>query len=151
VDFALLGRDDELLGNPYHYRDRRTEGMMEEAFRRIPQKEIFERTGIQFMPINSLYMLLSMAGSPALAAAATFLMIPDLFNFWLSGHKACEFTDATTTQLYDQAGAARPYLLTRHPAGQRAGADPAVGRRRGRDERPLTPAEVCSRHRPGLS
>ncbi len=102
VDFALLGRDDELLGNPFHYRDGRTAGMMEEAFRRVSEAEIFERTGIQFMPINSLYMLLSMAESPALAAATTFLMIPDLFNFWLSGRKVCEFTDATTTQLYDQ-------------------------------------------------
>ncbi len=102
VDFALLGRDDELLGNPFHYRDRRTRGMMEKAFERVPREEIFERTGIQFMPINSLYMLLSMAGTPALEAASTFLMIPDLFNFWLSGCKACEFTDATTTQLYDQ-------------------------------------------------
>ena len=102
VDFALLGRDDELLGNPFHYRDRRTAGMMEQAFRRVPKEEIFEQTGIQFMPINSLYMLLSMSESSALEAAQTFLMIPDLFNFWLSGHKACEFTDATTTQLYDQ-------------------------------------------------
>ena len=65
VDFALLGRDDELLGNPFHYRDRRTLGMMEKAFERVPPEEIFERTGIQFMPINSLYMLLSMAGTPA--------------------------------------------------------------------------------------
>ena len=112
VDFALLGRDDELLGNPFHYRDRRTMGMMEKAFQRVPQEEIFERTGIQFMPINSLYMLLSLAGSPALEAAATFLMIPDLFNFWLSGRKACEFTDATTTQLYDQRAGdwARPLI-----------------------------------------
>jgi rhamnulokinase len=102
VDFALLGRDDELVGNPFHYRDRRTEGMMEQAFQRASREEIFERTGIQFMPINSLYMLLSMAGTPALEAATTFLMIPDLFNFWLSGQKACEFTDATTTQLFDQ-------------------------------------------------
>lgn len=102
VDFALLGRDDELLVNPFHYRDRRTEGMMEKAFQRVSREEIFERTGIQFMPINSLYMLLSMAGTPALEAATTFLMIPDLFNFWLSGQRACEFTGATTTQLYDQ-------------------------------------------------
>ena len=102
VDFALVGRDDELVGNPFHYRDRRTEGMMEQAFQRVSREEIFERTGIQFMPINSLYMLLSMAGTPALEAATTFLMIPDLFNFWLSGQKACEFTDATTTQLFDQ-------------------------------------------------
>ncbi len=112
VDFALLGRDDELLGNPFHYRDRRTMGMMEKAFQRVPKEEIFERTGIQFMPINSLYMLFSMAGTPALEAASTFLMIPDLFNFWLSGRKACEFTDATTTQLYDQRACdwARPML-----------------------------------------
>ncbi|MBM4424610.1 MAG: rhamnulokinase [Chloroflexi bacterium] len=112
VDFALLGRDDELVGNPFHYRDRRTEGMMDQAFQRASKEEIFERTGIQFMPINSLYMLLSMAGTPALESAATFLMIPDLFNFWLSGQKACEFTDATTTQLYDQRAGdwARPLI-----------------------------------------
>ena len=102
VDFALLGRYDELTGIPFHYRDRRTESMLEKAFQRVAREEIFERTGIQFMPINSLYMLLSMTGTPALESAATFLMIPDLFNFWLSGRKACEFTDATTTQLYDQ-------------------------------------------------
>src|SRR5512136_2264560 len=60
VDFALLDRDGALLGNPYHYRDRRTEGMMEEAFRRVPREAIFERTGIQFMPINTLYQLLAM-------------------------------------------------------------------------------------------
>ena len=103
VDFALLGRDDELSGNPYHYRDRQADGMMEEAFRRVPREKIFERTGIQFMQINSLYQLLAMSlrQAPALQNARTFLMIPDLFNFWLTGRKVCEFTDATTTQLYD--------------------------------------------------
>ncbi len=103
VDFALLGRDDELCGNPYHYRDRQADGMMEEAFRRVPREQIFERTGIQFMQINSLYQLLAMSlrKAPALENARTFLMIPDLFNFWLTGRKVCEFTDATTTQLYD--------------------------------------------------
>lgn len=103
VDFALLGADDSLLGNPHHYRDRRAEGMMEEAFRRVPREEVFERTGIQFMQINTLYHLLAMAvhKSPALEVARTFLMMPDLFNFWLTGRKACEFTDATTTQFYD--------------------------------------------------
>jgi rhamnulokinase len=103
VDFALLGRDDELLGNPFHYRDARTAGMLEEAFRRVPREEIFQRTGIQFMQINSLYQMLAMSlqRAPALESAATFLMIPDLFNFWLTGKKVCEFTDATTTQFYD--------------------------------------------------
>ena len=103
VDFGLLAADDTLLGNPYHYRDRRTDGMMEEAFRLVPRTEIYERTGIQFMQLNSLYQLLAMskANSPALHAARTFLNIPDLFNFWLSGQKANEFTIATTSQCYD--------------------------------------------------
>ena len=103
VDFALIGRDDTLLGLPYHYRDPRTDGMLEEAFRHLPRKEIFERSGCQFLQINTLYQLLSMVvhASPLLEVAETFLMIPDLFNFWLTGRKACEFTNATTTQFYD--------------------------------------------------
>lgn len=103
VDFALLDRHDALVGNPYHYRDRRTEGMLAEAFRRVTKQEIYRRTGIQFMPINTLYQLLSMVvcKDPALEVAQTLLMIPDLFNFWLCGTKGCEFTDATTTQCYD--------------------------------------------------
>ena len=103
VDFGLLAADDTLLGNPYHYRDSRTDGMIEEAFQLVPRAEIFERTGIQFMQLNSLYQLLAMAkaNSPALAAAKTFLNMPDLFNFWLTGRKANEFTIATTSQCYD--------------------------------------------------
>jgi rhamnulokinase len=112
VDFALLGRGDVLLGNPYHYRDRRTDGMMEEVFNRVPREEVFERTGIQFMQLNSLYQLFSMVfyKSPILEVAETFLMMPDLFNFWLAGCKVSEFTDASTTQLYDPraGGWARP-------------------------------------------
>jgi len=103
VDFALLDRDGGLVSNPYHYRDSRTDGMLEEAFRRVPRAEIFEQTGIQFMQINSLYQLLSMvvAGSPALDVAETFLTMPDLFNYWLTGRRCCEFSIATTTQCYD--------------------------------------------------
>ncbi|MGD0574073.1 MAG: rhamnulokinase family protein [Anaerolineales bacterium] len=103
VDFGLLARDDTLLGNPYHYRDRRTEGMLEIAFRRVPRTEIYERTGIQFMQLNSLYQLLAMAQAkaPALSCAQTFLTMPDLFNFWFTGRKAGEYTIATTTQCFD--------------------------------------------------
>jgi rhamnulokinase len=103
VDFGLLAADDTLLGNPYHYRDRRTDGLMEAAFDIVPRAEIYERTGIQFMQLNSLYQLLAMAqaDAPALGAARTFLNMPDLFNFWLSGCKANEFTIATTSQCYD--------------------------------------------------
>jgi rhamnulokinase len=103
VDFGLLDRTGALVSNPYHYRDSRTDGMLEEAFGRVGRAEIFEQTGIQFMQINSLYQLLSMVidDSPALEVAATFLTMPDLFNYWLTGRKVCEFSNATTTQCYD--------------------------------------------------
>lgn len=103
VDFGLLDRDGALLGNPYHYRDARTDGMVDQVFQRVPRAEVFEQTGIQFMQLNTLYQLYSMAtrNSPQLAAAETFLTMPDLLNYWLTGRKACEFTIATTTQCYD--------------------------------------------------
>jgi rhamnulokinase len=114
VDFALLDRSGALIGNPFHYRDDRTDGMIDAAFSRVPREQIFEQTGIQFMQINALYQLLSMSldGSPALESAATFLTIPDLFNYWLSGQAVCEFTNATTTQCYDprQSDWAAPLL-----------------------------------------
>ncbi len=77
--------------------------MLDEAFRRVPREEIFEQTGIQFMQLNSLYQLLAMVvgRSPALDIAETFLTMPDLFNYWLTGRKVCEFSIATTTQFYD--------------------------------------------------
>jgi rhamnulokinase len=103
VDFALLDRDGALLGNPFHYRDARTDGMLDEAFQRVPREQIFAQTGIQFMQINTLYQLLAMSlqKSPLLDVAQTFLTIPDLFNFWMSGKILCEFTNATTTQCLD--------------------------------------------------
>jgi rhamnulokinase len=116
VDYALLGADGALLGAPYNHRDPRTAGMMEEAFRRVPREEIFDRTGIQFMPINTLYQLLAstLHRSTALAAASHFLTVPDLFAFWLSGRIAGEMTNATTTQCYDpRAGTWATGLLDR--------------------------------------
>lgn len=101
VDFGLLDREGALVSNPYHHRDPRTEGLVEEALGIVSKEEIYRTTGIQFLPINTLYQLLAMRGSPLLEAAATLLMIPDLLNFWLTGEKACERTNATTTQLVD--------------------------------------------------
>jgi rhamnulokinase len=100
VDFALLGRNDELLGNPYNYRDPQNHGMIDLAEQVVGREEIFQETGLQFMEINSLYQLLAMrqAKSSLLESAETFLMIPDLFHFLLTGNKLNEFTDATTTQ-----------------------------------------------------
>ena len=103
VDYGLLDKDDVLLSNPYHYRDNRTDEMMEAVFSKVSRREIFELTGIQFMKFNTLFQLFSMSvnNSSILENARTLLMMPDLLNFWLTGVKASEFTDATTTQLYD--------------------------------------------------
>ncbi len=103
VDFALLGSDGKLLSNPVHYRDQRTKGMMEWVFERVPRREVFERTGIQFIALNTLYQLASLVktDSPLLKKASFYLSIPDLINFWLCGKRACEYTHATTTQLID--------------------------------------------------
>lgn len=101
VDFGLLDIQGNLISTPVHYRDKRTDGMMETAFRKIDRTAIFEKTGIQFMQINTLYQLLSLVenNSPLLSIADTFLTVPDLINYWLTGRKVCEFTNATTTQL----------------------------------------------------
>ena len=103
VDYALLGERGALLQNPYHYRDRRTEGIMEEVLRTIGKEQIYNATGIQFMPINTLYQLLAARRltPQLLAAAKSLLTIPDLFNYWLTGNAVCEFTNATTTQMVD--------------------------------------------------
>jgi rhamnulokinase len=114
VDFGLLDARGDLLGNPFHYRDSRTDGILEKALGITGREAIFEATGIQFMQINSLYQLLALRqGSPAtLEAAQTFLTMPDLFNYWLTGHKVSEFSNATTTQCYDPRAHdwARPLL-----------------------------------------
>lgn len=103
VDFGLLVADDGLLGNPFHYRDARTNGILEKAFEILPREAFFDATGIQFMQFNSIFQLLAMrlGGSPLLDPARTMLLMPDLFNFWFTGRKCCEFTNATTTQAYD--------------------------------------------------
>ncbi len=103
VDYALLGERGELLQNPYHYRDKRTDGLMELVFEKVSKQEIYRKTGIQFMQINTLFQLLAaQRDTPEiLKAARTLVTIPDLFHFWLTGKAVCEFTNATTTQLVD--------------------------------------------------
>lgn len=103
IDFTLVDQNGSMLGNPFHYRDARTDGMLEEAFKRMPRAEIFANTGIQFMQINTLYQLLAMVvqKSPLFDIAKSFVTIPDLFNYWLTGELTNEFTNATTTQCFD--------------------------------------------------
>src|SRR5262245_42062223 len=105
VDFALLGRDGQLLGNPRHYRDPHTETIMDETFRRVPRQDMFRQTGIQFMRFNTVFQLAALTRdrSPILDAAETLLFIPDLFNYWLTGIKVNEYTDASTSQMLDPA------------------------------------------------
>jgi len=103
VDFGLLGADGKLLERPYHYRDGRTNGMMDKAFERMPKRQVYENTGIQFMQLNSLYQLLAMrlADSDALPKAERLLFMADLFTYFLCGKAVGEYTLASTSQMMD--------------------------------------------------
>jgi rhamnulokinase len=102
-DYGLLGESGDLLGNPYHYRDARTDGVMEDTFARVSRARIYETTGVQFLTFNTLFQLVAAArATPRLFDAATQLAtIPDLFNYWLTGELRSEYTIATTTQMID--------------------------------------------------
>jgi rhamnulokinase len=103
VDYALLGRQGELLQNPYHYRDVRNVAAMADVLSVVPREDIYAVTGVQFMSINTLNQLFAaQQQTPALLEAADrFVMMPDLFNYWLTGEVRSEYTDASTSQLMD--------------------------------------------------
>lgn len=103
VDYGLLDRQGNLIGIPYHYRDDRTDGMMEEVFKKASEEMIYQRTGIQFMQLNTIFQLAAMKkNSPELLSQAKqYLSIPDLLNYWLTGVIANEYSHTTTTQLYN--------------------------------------------------
>jgi rhamnulokinase len=103
VDFGLLGPDGGLIDCPRHYRDARNLEMPERVFETVPRAEVFARTGIQFMAINSLYQLYAtkLGNARALQAARRLLFVPDLFNYWLTGMERAEVTIASTSQFYD--------------------------------------------------
>lgn len=103
VDFALLGPHDEILSNPYHYRDSQTAGILPSVFGQVPREEIFQTTGLQFMELNTLYQLIAMqrAQSPILEMASAMLLIPDLFHWLMTGVKTNERTNASTTQFFN--------------------------------------------------
>ena len=116
VDFGLLDRAGNLLGNPGHYRDARTRGMIEKASERVPRQEIYRRTGVQFLEINTLYQLLAMAvaGDARLGEADRLLTMPALIGGWLTPESVDEYTDATTTQCYDPVEGAWALDLLEH-------------------------------------
>jgi rhamnulokinase len=99
VDYVLLDRENKIIGDTFGYRDSRTEGMDEKVYAKIPEKELYERTGIQKQIFNTVFQLMSVkeTAPEELAGAETFLMLPDYFHFLLTGKKASEYTNATTT------------------------------------------------------
>ncbi|MBQ8027057.1 MAG: rhamnulokinase [Clostridia bacterium] len=103
VDFGLIDKYGQLLENPIHYRDLRTKGMIEEADKAIPLKELYGMTGIQFMELNTVFQLLSLAKNRPhiLERADKLLFMPDLFGYMLTGKKTTEYSIATTSQLVD--------------------------------------------------
>ncbi len=103
VDFALVDAAGRLCGLPHSYRDPRLDGVMDETCARLGRRHIYEATGTQFMPINTLFQLIAEKKSPSsqLDRAARFLMVPDLMNYWLSGTLSNEITMASTSQCLD--------------------------------------------------
>jgi rhamnulokinase len=101
VDFALLGPDGAVLGLPFAYRDPHTAGAVASFCARLPAERLYALTGIQLLPINTLFQLEAMRRdrSPLLAAATDLLLMPDLFHYLLGGVKRSEATIASTTQL----------------------------------------------------
>lgn len=126
VDFALLGEDGMFLGLPFAYRDKRTDGMLEELFRLVPRREVYKYTGIQFQQFNTLVQLLAMkrSRSTALDSARHLLFIPDALTYMFSGVRCSEFTFATTSQLMDpRSGSWVPELF------RAIGVDPEIMQR----------------------
>ena len=103
VDYGLIDARGDLVEDPICYRDSRTEGAMERVFARVPQADIFQRTGIQFLSFNTLFQLHTHAAERIPDEAARLLMIPDLVNFFLTGRSVTEYTNATTTQMVNAA------------------------------------------------
>lgn len=103
VDYVLLDERDEVPGDTYGYRDGRTRGIAEEVYRLIPEEELYARTGIQRQSFNTIYQLMAdrLQRPELLAKARTFLMLPDYFQFLLTGKKCSEYTNGTSTQLVD--------------------------------------------------
>ena len=101
VDYGLIDEAGGLLANPVHYRDARTQAAVPRVLARIGAQELYAVTGIQQLPINTIYQLAAAEGTPALRAASKLLLIPDLLGYWLTGNVGAEVTNASTTQLYD--------------------------------------------------
>jgi rhamnulokinase len=101
VDYGLLDAGEQLLGNPYSYRDARTDGVDAKVLAAVGAAEMYAVTGLQQLPFNTVYQLVAAAGTAPLEHASTLLLLPDLFGYWLTGRIGAEVTNASTTGLYD--------------------------------------------------
>ncbi len=140
VDYGLLDEGGALLGNPVHYRDSRTDGVVDDVLAKVPTADLYAVTGIQQMAINTIFQLTAEARSRPLAAARTLLLIPDLLAYWLTGEMGAEVTNASTTQLYDTRGRDWAWDLIER-AGLPAGLFPALRQ----------PGSVIGTLRPGVA
>jgi rhamnulokinase len=104
VDYGLLDRGGALLGNPYHYRDARTEAIPGRVHERLARERLYAITGVQFLPFNTVYQLAADAAAGRLEAAGTMLLLPDLLGYWLTGSAGAELTNASTTGMLDLDG-----------------------------------------------
>ena len=105
VDFGCIGADGALLGLPRCYRDPYTVGIPEKVYAKVPREQLYARTGIQIMNFNTIFQLYAQteAGDEALAQADAILFMPDLLSYMLTGKKVCEYTDASSSGMMDQA------------------------------------------------
>ena len=105
VDYGLIGADGALVEQPYHYRDSRTDGMVERAYELVPKRNIYDYTGIQFLQFNTMYQLLAarLSSSAALTKATRMIMTADLVSYYLCGEVFAEYSLASTSQLMDMA------------------------------------------------
>ena len=101
VDFGLFDKNGNLLGNPCHYRDSRTDGMIDQADKEVGKRYIFDHTGIQFTFFNTLFQLMAIRKDPSLEIAEHLLFAPDIFNYFLTGEMKNEYTIASTSQMLD--------------------------------------------------
>ncbi|MGH3392452.1 MAG: rhamnulokinase [Actinomadura sp.] len=101
VDYGLLDAQGALLGNPVHYRDARTDGVLEEVRREVGARRLYDVSGLQFLPFNTIYQLVAAGRAEQLDQAETLLLIPDLIAYWLTGELGAEITNASTTGLLD--------------------------------------------------
>jgi rhamnulokinase len=138
VDFGLLDDAGALLGNPVHYRDARTAGVAQQVQANITADELYEVTGIQELPFNTIFQLVAAARTPLMDAARTLLLIPDLLGYWLTGEIGAELTNASTTALLDARSQGWATALMER-AGLPAGIFPPL-RRPGDLVGPLLPA-----------